>query len=262
VHNLGSLLYNPENSDSSATTQKETAQFGMTSSNIAELWVPAFQPCAVEPSDLIHAEFPVLGFSDFSSFARDTAVGNPRDMKHGPTTPAISEKSNSTTGSSSRSEEPFAEWSGEEGCSFLAQLITSSASGLLRVYIRSGHNLRQCATNQAKSSNTKEPRSESAQINQRLQTNPSHKCRARSDENASDDEEYPDGMKKDRKNVQGVPSNHTKPLACPFNKFDNRFFGPDSPDESYHICATCNFVTIAHLKYVPIFNLVFRLTLL
>jgi len=230
----------------------------MTSSNIAELWVPAFRPCASEQSDLIHAKFPVLGFSDFSSFARDTAV----DMKHGPTTPAISEKSNSTTRSSSCSEAPFAEWSEEEGGSFLTQLITSSASGLLRVYIRSGHNLRQCATNQAKSSNMKEPRSESAQIKQRLPTNPSRKRKVRSDENASDDEEYPDRMKKEPKNVQGVPSNHTKPLACPFNKFDSRLFGPDSPDESYHICATCNFITVAHLKYVPIFNLVFRLTLL
>lgn len=41
-----------------------------------------------------------------------------------------------------------------------------------------------------------------------------------------------------------------RPMACPFNKFDSYLFGPDSPDESYHICGTCNFITLAHLKYV------------
>ena len=39
-----------------------------------------------------------------------------------------------------------------------------------------------------------------------------------------------------------------KPLACPFNKFDNRLFGPDSSDESYHSCATFSAVLVAHLK--------------
>lgn len=48
------------------------------------------------------------------------------------------------------------------------------------------------------------------------------------------------------------------PLACPFNKYDSRLFGPGSPDESYHGCASCSFVSVAHLKqhlqrahYVP-----------
>ncbi|KAL9105813.1 MAG: hypothetical protein Q9227_009069 [Pyrenula ochraceoflavens] len=38
------------------------------------------------------------------------------------------------------------------------------------------------------------------------------------------------------------------PLACPFNKYDSILFGPDSPEEAYHACATCSFVSIAHLK--------------
>jgi hypothetical protein len=48
---------------------------------------------------------------------------------------------------------------------------------------------------------------------------------------------------------QAMGAGETLPLlACSFNKYDHRLFGPQSPNPSYHICATCSFTNIGYLK--------------
>lgn len=64
-----------------------------------------------------------------------------------------------------------------------------------------------------------------------------------------DDEDKNCRKKKCRSSKSTVPpSTDMKPLACPFNKYDDRLFGSESPDPSYRICGSCSFVTVAHLK--------------
>ena len=64
-----------------------------------------------------------------------------------------------------------------------------------------------------------------------------------------DDREEDGGVPKhQRTDLHSSSDTYDRSLACPFNKYDNRLFGPDSPDEAYHACATCSFVSVAHLK--------------
>jgi len=71
--------------------------------------------------------------------------------------------------------------------------------------------------------------------------------RRRADDDGSADEGKDRGKRFQHTEIE-PPKAFERPLACPFNKFDNILFGPDSSDEAYHSCATCSFVNIAHLK--------------
>lgn len=62
-----------------------------------------------------------------------------------------------------------------------------------------------------------------------------------------DDNGYPK-RRKTGSTHSAQASSDILPLACPFNKYDSILFGPDSPEEAYHACATCSFVNIAYLK--------------
>ncbi|KPI36329.1 uncharacterized protein AB675_7259 [Cyphellophora attinorum] len=82
--------------------------------------------------------------------------------------------------------------------------------------------------------------------------NLNHKRNTRSDEDGDDtvDPGGNGGKKRPKQGSDEPPARLAayRNLACPFNKFNTLLFGPDSPDPSYHGCATCNFVNIAYLK--------------
>lgn len=72
-------------------------------------------------------------------------------------------------------------------------------------------------------------------------------------DDSDDRRRHPTSNKSSRPDKSSEPT-----LACPFNKYNSKLFGPGSPDESYHGCASCSFVNIGYLKqhlqrshYVP-----------
>ncbi|KPI46075.1 uncharacterized protein AB675_370 [Cyphellophora attinorum] len=66
------------------------------------------------------------------------------------------------------------------------------------------------------------------------------------DSEASNDDGSPKKRKTDQKRRQ--ESSAPPLLACPFHKFDCKYFGPDSDDEKYHACAKVRFTNVAGLK--------------
>ncbi|KAL9620220.1 MAG: hypothetical protein Q9160_005229 [Pyrenula sp. 1 TL-2023] len=97
------------------------------------------------------------------------------------------------------------------------------------------------------SSSCKAPERQTSQT----QTSKFGRKRKMSRSNTSSDGFDDNGDPKRQKPGQTQPTHAESdilPLACPFNKYDSVLFGPDSPEEAYHACATCSFVNIAHLK--------------
>lgn len=69
--------------------------------------------------------------------------------------------------------------------------------------------------------------------------------RRRSDDDGEEDNDRKN-PKMRIKSGQVTPEN--KPLACPFNKYDNYTFGGDARNTAYHVCSTWNDVKTAYFK--------------
>ncbi|OAL31626.1 hypothetical protein AYO20_08169 [Fonsecaea nubica] len=76
----------------------------------------------------------------------------------------------------------------------------------------------------------------------------SGKKRRDTSEDELDDEDGERDAKRKRIDATCPDEHDIRPLACPFNKFDNVLFGPESADEAYHCCATSSFMNVARLK--------------
>ena len=96
------------------------------------------------------------------------------------------------------------------------------------------------STSQAKLRKARSAQTRGAQKRQTKQ-----KRKGRQDDN-SEDEEHPKRQRQGCADPMSKDSNLL--LACPFNKYDHRVFGPDSSVEAHRSCATCACVHIGHLK--------------
>lgn len=72
----------------------------------------------------------------------------------------------------------------------------------------------------------------------------SFKRRRSSDDGEDDNDRKNPKMR--MKSGQATPEN--RPLACPFNKYDNYTFGGDARNTAYHVCSTWNDVKTAYFK--------------
>ena len=193
--------------------------------------------------------FPILGFSA----AQDSRNKPSFEKLSLPSQACSGELSsfNSTLSAKSsptRSDTSSSTWTEDMQDSMIVRLVSISCDVLVRVYMRLVVNTRP--------SNSKEKQGKGSKKTQHSLENQRHtqglcgsrKRKMNRSNYDSDDGDDTTGFKRRRYDPNDPIEVKDPPLACPFNKFDNILFGPDSPDESYHACATCSFVNIAHLK--------------
>ena len=131
----------------------------------------------------------------------------------------------------------------------LVRLISVASRLLLIVYLGRG-----TQNSSPRSSKNASGPSESLQGDngsQQSSRNPSSNGKRRKNELDEDANQGGD-VRRSKRRQRDIKSPTDRPLACPFNKYDNILFGPDSPDASYRSCAAWSCVTPAHLKYDPI----------
>lgn len=129
----------------------------------------------------------------------------------------------------------------------LLRLISVSCGILLRAYLKLAGNTVPSESKQQDLNGSKQTKDSFGRQQSKSTTN-SRKRKQNSSRDESDDGNDQPGSKRQQSESKGHSGFDVRPLACPFNKYDNRLFGPESPDDAYHICATCSFVSIAHLK--------------
>ena len=184
----------------------------------------------------VTTEFPILGLLS----RKDGSNGSFEEFAPAFTT--FSPKSSPTMSDTSSSS-----WTDEMYDTDITRLVYISSSILTRLYTK------LVADNRASNPRTRQGNGSTKKQSERgqrpLQGIPnSRKRKPNLSGDESDDGGNMPGPKRQRNGLDHSNNLDDRPLACPFNKYDNRLFGPDSPDESYHACATGSFVNIAHLK--------------
>ncbi|KAI1615758.1 hypothetical protein EDD36DRAFT_417247 [Exophiala viscosa] len=142
------------------------------------------------------------------------------------------------------------EWDQDHRGFTLSRVISLSNQALLRAHFKSnaGRTTPQSipsttepsGTSQSKSATT---RSRSSPVNNRKKQRKSVHQKS----GVNDDGEEGQSVKRPRRGDEGARAD-VRRMACPFNKYDNMLFGGDSPDSSYHICATFSCEDIGDLK--------------
>lgn len=159
------------------------------------------------------------------------------------------------TSISNPSKAPNWDWSGDGHVRAVRNLISVSCNIVLSAFL-------ECHAKGVVSASEMQDEEHSKQQGSRSRRQKSAQSRCKSCKRGSnssgddlDDEGDKHSPKRSRLDSKSTATSAVPPLACPFNKYDSRLFGPESPDESYHVCATCSFVTIAHLKSGPSINI-------
>ena len=131
----------------------------------------------------------------------------------------------------------------------LLQLISMSCNVLLHAYLKLARKTVPSESEQQDADGPKQTKDRAGRQQSSQSTTNSRKRKQNSSRDESDDGNDQADSKRQRSDSKGPTGSDVWPLACPFNKYDNRLFGPESPDDAYHVCATCSFVSIAHLKW-------------
>ena len=194
--------------------------------------------------------FPVLGLSDLRhgrNGSSSTGYSSPshsscEEYKSGRVTPSTNPNSAISDVSST--------WTEHLQESKMLRSISMSCKILILVYLKF---VARRAPSNYKTHGVKKTKTtqDSSKQQQSLQEPSSKRRRVRKQKqnsHESDDGDDVSRSKRRRYDSNGLTKLEDRPLACPFNKYDNRLFGPDSTDESYHACSTCSFVNVAHLK--------------
>jgi hypothetical protein len=152
------------------------------------------------------------------------------------------------TSSPAISETSSFDWIDDRQDPAISRLISVSCRVLLSAFLKLTV---ETATSESEQQDVDEPKQAKNRFGRQKSsqnTTSSRKRKQNSSRDEDDDENDEADSKRQRSDSKGLTSCDVRPLACPFNKYDNRLFGPESLDDAYHVCATCSFVSTAHLK--------------
>jgi hypothetical protein len=225
----------------------------LTTCDPSQSWHPSVQNSPrMTTTYTVHglSNFPVLGLRSI----RDR-VNSPSPNRLSPPLQSHPQGPSPTSATLSRKLSPTAsdmssfDWTEDGQDPALLQLISISCSVLLHAYLKLARKTVPSESEQQDVDGPKQTKDRVGRQQSSQSTTNNHKRKQNSSRDKSDDGNDQADTKRQRSDSKGPAGSDVRPLACPFNKYDNRLFGPESPDDAYRVCATCSFVSIAHLKW-------------
>ena len=196
-----------------------------------------------------HPIFPSLGLPNVrnhENFPCDDQLAPP--LQSHSSGPALASSTFGEKHSPSISDTSSSDWTEDGQDPDILRLISVSCSILLSAYLKS---LVQSKPSKSKQNDGDRSQPTKDGIGHQRSSQSTFNSRKRKENDSGDGSDGRDdnvGPRRRWCDFKSPTSLKDRLLACPFNKYDNGLFGPDSPDEAYHACATCSFVNIAHLK--------------